>query len=169
MIFDPFEKFRGVAGATVPSATIVVDPTQLKQQIALAVAAQVRENLARGLAPDGVPLPALSPATIRRRQYRAEQAARGGAPDERFTDEAFRARAEANYRERFPPGKAPAGGVRPGVESGTLLSGIKAEGGAVTAPARGHLRTLGLWSAAAQRQPQFRRRLQAIARSLIRK
>jgi len=124
---------RVVIDVKAPELVFNVDEQKIASQIVGAMETLIRDQMMRGLAPSGEPLPAASQATMERRAYREAQGARGGQPSERYKDPDFRSRAVRNYRRRF---KAPGAGFfapgqmvprgKFGIESGMLAMTAKA-------------------------------------------
>lgn len=69
---------RGTAKAYIeltraPGTVLVADPDTLGEPIAAAIAAQIRDAMLAGRAPDGSVLPRVAASTVRRREYRDRQ------------------------------------------------------------------------------------------------
>lgn len=112
---------------TIESDDLWFDPDDkpLARAIAAAIVMQIRDNLEQGRAPNGSALPSLSASTQTRREDETAQAARNGQAHERFKDNAFRYRVQANYERDYNAprlGKfVPFSGGPRGVLSGMLL------------------------------------------------
>src|SRR5688572_8256553 len=67
----------------VPDLAFRRDELQAVAIVGKAIEDTLRHNLSHGLQPDGSPMPAVSAATVQRREYRRKQIARGGSQLER--------------------------------------------------------------------------------------
>jgi hypothetical protein len=110
------------------------DEKKVAQSVAVTLSEVIKANLSAGLDMAGKPLPAASPATIERREYRAKQAARGGAADDRYDQRTKFARGvKRNFTKRFRtakmgtfgPDSSVGGGKLFGYESGMLARSVK--------------------------------------------
>lgn len=113
----------------LPDLGVVLDNKEIAKTFAQAMTLQIRQNADKGLDPNGVPLPAASPSTMKRRRYRAEQSKREGSLSPRIKDKELRKKGRRNFFKRFGaklssgvdyPDKAPIKG-RAGYESGLML------------------------------------------------
>ncbi len=123
-------KDRMTIAFDAPDLVFVSSESRIAQLGAQAIQRQIQENLRKGLQPSGQPLPAAAPATLERRRYRAQQAARGGALSPHTTDPQVRGRGLRNWRRRFVAPRLGAFTPKPsamfGTESGMLAESVKA-------------------------------------------
>jgi hypothetical protein len=121
-------KAKGVI--RVKSDDLIFDPNDraVAQAAADAIMETVRENMIRGLAPDGQALPTLKSSTVDRRDYEQKQGQRGGEAHERFKDPAFRALVSKNYKRDYDSKHEPTSPQARGDLSGLLLDSFKARG-----------------------------------------
>jgi hypothetical protein len=174
---------------TAPTLVWHADEKAIAGEVARAIEETIRANLLAGRAPDGSPLPAADSDTLDRRQYRVEQAARGGEAAARITDSRARSSAKRNWTKRF---KAPKlGHAQPipgahlfGVESSLLARSVVAvaEGGVwrvFFTAIRARLDRTGqnavlrvfkrvsIWNAAAMSQPRVQQALRNVQKNLL--
>lgn len=64
---DLLASLRGIPGVTAEAVEIDLDPGPIARVVAEHVAEEIRENMGRGVAPDGGAMPPPDDATIRRR------------------------------------------------------------------------------------------------------
>lgn len=176
---------------TAPDISFQADEHRIAQLACEAIAQTVRENLQTGRAPDGTPMPAAALATVIRREYRADQLARGGQPSDRYKDPKFRSRAVKAWKRRFIAAQLgefqPKSGARTfGSDSGMLAASPRAvpsaDGNGWTcwfAAARSKPDKKGrsavervftripVWSKAAMEQPKIQEALRNVAQGLL--
>jgi hypothetical protein len=184
---------RVVFEFSAPDLVWNADEKLIAAEVATAIGETIRDNMLAGNQGDGSPLPAASSKTLERRQYRLEQAARGGAPSMRYANrQALKKRqaAHRNWDRRFKAARLGAftpmpGETRFGLESGMLARSIVAAptaGGAwqvYFAQARAKLDRTGSsaalrvfkrmrpWSEAMFRQPRLQEALRRCQANLL--
>ena len=181
---------RATVQFTVPEIYFDLNSRKAARGFAEMLAARAKFLLQNGQTLSGAPMPNAAPATIERRRYREQQAARGGFAHPRYRDDRFRARAIRRYRERFVAPRlgqfTPRAGNLFGTESGMLAASpaVKAEThgrfvmffatsravtdrkGTSSAVQRVFSR-VGIWSEAAMREPGIQDGLRQLMRSLV--
>lgn len=180
---------RVVCEFTAPSLVWHADEKAIAGEVAEAMQLTIQENLLRGLAPDGTPLPSPAAATLERREYRLDQATRGGQASDQVTDKRERSTIARNWRRRFKAARlgmqSPRAGARSfGLESGLLAMSVKAVAEAGVwkvyfAVIRAKLddsgssavlrvfKRIGMWNAAAARQPRVQEALRSAQKKLF--
>lgn len=174
---------------TAPTLVWHADENAIAAQVAGAIAAQIRDNLLAGRAPDGSALPAPAAGTLDRREFRLAQEQRGGEVAARIDDPSARARGRRSWRRRFKAARLgmqhPQAGARSfGVESGLLARSVAAVAKdgvwqVFFAAIRAKLdrsgqnavlrvfKRIGIWNAQAMQQPKIQEALRAVQKKLL--
>ena len=181
---------KAVIEFTPPDLHFHHDEAALAQGAAAAITEIIKSNMLAGKAPDGSPLPAVSAATVKRREYRDKQAANGGKPTAMKNEKKI-ARGLRSWQRRFRSAQLGEftplahGNDRFGLESGLLAASPRAVPGPAGtwhvffANNRGLIDVKGssamervfsritIWSDQANRQPAMQKSLQRLADGLI--
>lgn len=174
---------------TAPTLFWHADENAIAADVAGAIAAQIRDNLLAGRAPDGSPLPEPAAGTLERREFRLAQEQRGGDVTPRITDATQRGRGRRSWRQRFKAARLgmqhPMAGARFfGVESGLLARSVAAVAKdgvwqVFFAAIRAKLDRTGqnavlrvfkrvsIWNAQAMSQPKVQEALRAVSKKLL--
>jgi hypothetical protein len=183
------ETARVTVEFTAPTLFWHADENAIAADVAGAIAAQIRDNLLAGRAPDGSPLPEPAAATLERREFRLAQEQRGGEVAARIDDPSARARGRRSWRQRFKAARLgmqhPRSGARFfGVESTLLARSVAAVAKdgvwqVFFAAIRAKLdrsgqnavlrvfKRIGIWNAQAMSQPKVQEALRAVSKKLL--
>lgn len=180
---------RVTAEFTAPALVWHADENAIMGGVAEAIAESIREMLLQGRAPDGTPLPTPDQDTLERRRYRLAQAGRGGHAADHITDPKARRRALLGWMRRFKAAKMGLQTPQPGARSFGVESELLARS-VVAVPRVGYFdvffaairakldrsgsnavlrvfKRIGIWNAAAARQPRVQAALRQAQRDLF--
>ena len=190
---DLFGKFRKASRSSkkggpmglqfkIPNVFISVDEKKIAEGVTDALLDTIQANMLAGKRPDGRPLPAAHPNTVKRRQARVKQAQRGGGPPPRYGKD-FSRDAKRAFKKRFPPKSQPTGthGANrwAGIESGLLATSLRVRqfgGGWMITVSRKRASTIilarvfkkiGLLSKETLRQPKMQQALKRVLTGVV--